>query len=69
MFDDSEFEQNLFKLRQEKLQEIVKLGQAAYPNRFPASPEAEAIAIPHARKMNFRCMVAVYKLRRVDGKW
>jgi lysyl-tRNA synthetase, class II len=37
VFDDSEFEQNLFKLRQEKLQEIVKLGQAAYPNQFPAS--------------------------------
>jgi lysyl-tRNA synthetase class 2 len=50
VFDDSEFEQNLFKLRQEKLQEIVKLGQAAYPNRFPASPEAEAIAIPAVRE-------------------
>jgi lysyl-tRNA synthetase class 2 len=37
VFDDSEFEQNLFKLRQEKLQEIVKLGQAAYPNQFPAT--------------------------------
>ncbi|MFZ1084867.1 MAG: amino acid--tRNA ligase-related protein, partial [Terracidiphilus sp.] len=49
MFDDSEFEQNLFKLRREKLQEIVKLGQAAYPNRFPASPEAEATAIPKIR--------------------
>ena len=34
---DSEFEQNLFKLRQEKLEEIVKLGQPAYPNQFPAS--------------------------------
>ena len=45
MFDDSEFEQNLFKLRQEKLQEIVKLGQAAYPNQFPAThtvPEVRA---------------------------
>ncbi|HEY1253217.1 MAG TPA: OB-fold nucleic acid binding domain-containing protein, partial [Terracidiphilus sp.] len=50
MFDDSEFEQNLFKLRQEKLQEIVKLGQSAYPNRFPASQEAEAIAIPKIRE-------------------
>ncbi len=37
MFDDSEFEQSLFKLRQEKLEEIVKLGQAAYPNQFAAS--------------------------------
>ena len=49
MFDDSEFEQSLFKLRQEKLQEIVKLGQAAYPNRFPASQDAEAVAIPAVR--------------------
>jgi len=32
---DSEFEQNLFALRQEKLKEIEKLGQAAYPNQFP----------------------------------
>lgn len=50
MFDDSEFEQNLFKLRQDKLQEIVKLGQAAYPNRFPAEQNAEAIAIPKIRE-------------------
>ncbi|MGA2277466.1 MAG: lysine--tRNA ligase [Terracidiphilus sp.] len=49
MFDDSEFEQSLFKLRQEKLQEIVKLGQAAYPNRFPASQDTEAVAIPAVR--------------------
>jgi lysyl-tRNA synthetase class 2 len=45
VFDDSEFEQNLFKLRQEKLEEIKKLGQAAYPNQFPAShtiPEVRA---------------------------
>ena len=34
---DSEFERNLFKLRQEKLEEIMKLGQTAYPNHFPAS--------------------------------
>jgi len=34
---DSEFERNLFDLRKEKLTEIVKLGQAAYPNQFPAS--------------------------------
>ena len=32
---DSEFEHDLFKLRREKLQEIEKLGQAAYPNQFP----------------------------------
>ncbi len=34
---DSEFERNLFELRKEKLTEIVKLGQAAYPNQFPSS--------------------------------
>jgi len=34
---DSEFERNLFELRRAKLAEIEKLGQAAYPNRFPAS--------------------------------
>jgi lysyl-tRNA synthetase class 2 len=34
---DSEFEQNLFQLRRAKLVEIEKLGQAAYPNKFPAS--------------------------------
>jgi len=32
---DSEFEEDLFKLRKEKLLEIEKLGQAAYPNQFP----------------------------------
>ena len=32
---DSEFEHGLFDLRKKKLQEIVKLGQAAYPNQFP----------------------------------
>jgi lysyl-tRNA synthetase class 2 len=31
---DSEFEKNLFALRQEKLVEIAKLGQATYPNQF-----------------------------------
>ncbi len=34
---DSEFERNLFELRRAKLAEIEKLGQAAYPNQFPAS--------------------------------
>ena len=34
---DSEFERNLFELRKTKLVEIEKLGQAAYPNQFPAS--------------------------------
>jgi lysyl-tRNA synthetase class 2 len=40
---DSEFEQNLFELRQQKLQEIVKLGQAAYPNQFQASHEISSV--------------------------
>ena len=34
---DSEFEQNLFQQRQEKLKEIEKLGQAAYPNQYVAT--------------------------------
>jgi lysyl-tRNA synthetase class 2 len=34
---DSEFERSLFELRKSKLAEIEKLGQAAYPNQFPAS--------------------------------
>ena len=38
MFEfDSEFERSLFDLRKAKLAEIEKLGQAAYPNQFPAS--------------------------------
>ena len=34
---ESEFERNLFALRREKLLEIEKLGQPAYPNQFVAS--------------------------------
>ena len=34
---ESEFERNLFELRRQKLEEIAKLGQAAYPNQFPFS--------------------------------
>ena len=34
---ESDFERNLFELRKQKLAEIEKLGQAAYPNQFPAS--------------------------------
>jgi lysyl-tRNA synthetase class 2 len=34
---DSEFERNLFELRKSKLVDIEKLGQAAYPNQFPAT--------------------------------
>ncbi len=40
---DSEFEQNLFDLRKEKLKEIEKLGQAAYPNRYAASHSLTAV--------------------------
>ncbi len=42
---DSEFERGLFDLRRSKLIEIEKLGQAAYPNQFPAThtiPEVRA---------------------------
>ncbi len=46
---DSEFEQNLFNLRKAKLAEIEKLGQAAYPNRFPASQDEVAAAISQVR--------------------
>jgi lysyl-tRNA synthetase class 2 len=46
---ESEFERNLFTLRQEKLKEIEKLGQAAYPNRFPASPDVASQTIPEVR--------------------
>jgi len=34
---ESDFERNLFELRKQKLAEIEKLGQAAYPNQFPFS--------------------------------
>jgi lysyl-tRNA synthetase class 2 len=46
---DSEFEQNLFHLRQEKLKEIEKLGQAAYPNRFPAEQGEFATTLAEVR--------------------
>jgi len=46
---DSEFEQNLFELRKEKLKEIEKLGQAAYPNRFPARQDESAITLAKVR--------------------
>jgi lysyl-tRNA synthetase class 2 len=40
---DSEFERSLFELRKAKLDEIIKLGQAAYPNQFPASHTISAV--------------------------
>jgi len=46
---ESEFERKLFNERQEKLKKIAELGQAAYPNRFPASQDEKAISIPEVR--------------------
>jgi len=46
---DSEFERSLFDLRRTKLEEIEKLGQQAYPNRFPALDAEAAIAVPDVR--------------------
>jgi lysyl-tRNA synthetase class 2 len=40
---DSEFEGDLFELRKTKIQEIEKLGHAAYPNQFPASHTIPAV--------------------------
>jgi len=49
VFDDSEFERNLFALRQEKLAAITQLGQQAYPNRFPEKEGEFADGIPAIR--------------------
>jgi lysyl-tRNA synthetase class 2 len=46
---ESEFEQGLFALRQAKLLEIEKLGQAVYPNRFPARQDETAITLAAVR--------------------
>jgi lysyl-tRNA synthetase, class II len=46
---DSEFERSLFDLRKAKLEEIVKLGQAAYPNRFPATETENVSTVPAVR--------------------
>jgi len=40
---ESDFERSLFDLRKQKLQEIEKLGQAAYPNQFPATHTIPAV--------------------------
>jgi lysyl-tRNA synthetase, class II len=40
---ESEFERNLFDLRKQKLAEIEKLGQSAYPNQFPATHTIPAV--------------------------
>jgi lysyl-tRNA synthetase class 2 len=46
---ESEFEKNLFELRQAKLTEIAKLGQPAYPNRFPSKQGEAAITLAKVR--------------------
>jgi lysyl-tRNA synthetase class 2 len=46
---ESEFEKNLFELRQAKLKEIEKLGHAVYPNRFPARQDETAISLTDVR--------------------
>ncbi|HWE85404.1 MAG TPA: lysine--tRNA ligase [Terracidiphilus sp.] len=46
---ESEFERSLFELRRQKLTEIEKLGQAAYPNRFPLAQNETATAIAQIR--------------------
>jgi lysyl-tRNA synthetase class 2 len=46
---ESEFEQGLFALRQAKLLEIEKLGQAVYPNRFPSEQGETAITLAAVR--------------------
>jgi lysyl-tRNA synthetase class 2 len=47
---DSEFERGLFDLRQSKLAEIVKLGQPAYPNHFPASHTIPEVRVQWGEK-------------------
>jgi len=46
---ESEFERKLFDERREKLNKIAELGQAAYPNRFPARQDESAITLAEVR--------------------
>ena len=46
---DSEFERNLYALRQEKLKQIEALGQARYPNTFAPPAEHPLHTIPEIR--------------------
>jgi len=68
---DSEFERNLFTLRQEKLKAIEELGQAKYPNHYAAShtiwavraewgetPAEELIGTPEAPAAHVNVSVA-----------
>jgi lysyl-tRNA synthetase class 2 len=64
---DSEFEGNLFELRQQKLEEIEKLGQSAYPNRFPADPSQSAQTIPAVRDQWDKSTAAVFEAIRVTA--
>ena len=48
---ESEFERKLFSERREKLKKIEELGQAAYPNRFPARQGETAISLPSVRAL------------------
>ena len=47
---ESEFERKLFNERREKLKKIEELGQAAYPNRFPAEQDRAAISLAKVRE-------------------
>jgi lysyl-tRNA synthetase class 2 len=64
---DSEFERNLFDLRKTKLQEIEKLGQAAYPNRFPATDSAAATVIPEIRAQWGEATAEEFEANRVTA--
>jgi lysyl-tRNA synthetase class 2 len=46
---ESEFERNLYALRQEKLKQIEALGQSAYPNTFAPPPDHPLRTIPEIR--------------------
>ena len=46
---ESEFERNLYALRQEKLKQIGVLGQQAYPNTFAPPPDHPLRTVPEIR--------------------
>jgi lysyl-tRNA synthetase, class II len=46
---ESDFERKLFQERQDKLKKIAELGQAAYPNRFPAAQGERAASLAEIR--------------------
>ena len=61
---ESEFEKNLFELRQAKLLEIEKLGQAVYPNRFPAKQGETAIdVIAYAAQISCQLGAHIVKVK------